>query len=349
MSFTSPNSILFTGLSLAATWLYVSRGPQHGQKSIFSRVLAAAVILHTLHVLCRLALFRPPNLFSRLNIPINAPVDYIRSLLLMEAGYDARAHGQLGAVVVPPEIPRDIELLLTRLGVHGSRTSFARFGQGAMQTCQYCSSAADYALFTLSGILLEYLHAATLLLLLTTSVNGRQRLRTITLGALTSAFLAEVYAFISASNLPLAQDAKTALMWHDHLFLMRNVLLLFLPIIAQALPAIYAAGPASISLAPALGRLERALPRAHLLKYTRQAILRRPDTRERALRFWAKDAAEGEAARSDVTVQMTAFKLGLGFREPAEAEKDNTREGFLRVNVRTALQSLQVLFTTPPN
>ncbi|KIK92225.1 hypothetical protein PAXRUDRAFT_586777 [Paxillus rubicundulus Ve08.2h10] len=347
MSFTSPNSILFTGLSLAAAWLY---GSQRGQKSTLSRVLAAVVILHTFHVLCRLVFFRPTNLFLRLNIPINAPVDYIRSLLLMEAGYDTREHSRLGAVVpVPPEIPRDIELLLTRLGVHDSRTSFVRFGQGAMQTCQYCSSAADYALFTLSGILLEYLRTATLLLLLTTKINGRQRLRTITLGALTSAFLAEVYAFISASNMPLAQDAKTAFMWHDRLFLARNVLLVFLPIITQVLPAIYAAGPASVSLAPALGRLERALPRAHLLKYTRQAILRRPDTRERAVRFWAKDAAEGEAARSDATVQMTAFKLGLGFRGPAEAERDNTREGFLRANARMALQPLQVLFTTPPS
>ncbi|KAF9226249.1 hypothetical protein BS17DRAFT_697858 [Gyrodon lividus] len=350
MSLTSPNTILFTGLSLAATWFYVSRGRQLGQKSIVSRVLTAAVILHTLHIFYRLLLFRPPNLFSRLHIPINTPVGHIRSLLSTEAGFGGpRAESKLGAIVTPPEIPRDVELLLTRLGMYDSRTSFARFGQLTMQTCQYCSSAGDYALFTLSGILLEYLRTAALLLLLTTTINGRQRSRTIIVGALTSALLAEVYAFISASAMPLAKDAQTAFMWHDNLFFARNIFLLVLPIITRALPAIYQPGPASMALAPALGRLERTLPRAHLLKYTRQAVMRRPEIRERAMRFWVKDAAEGEAARSDPTVQMTASKLGFGFTRPAEVEENNVREGFLRVSARMAVQSLRPLFMPPPS
>ncbi|KAF9236065.1 hypothetical protein BU15DRAFT_50641 [Melanogaster broomeanus] len=350
MSLTSPNIILFTELSLAATWMYVSRGRQHEQKSIVSRVLTAAVILHTLHVLCRLVLFRPPNLFSRLRIPVNAPVDHIRAFLLREAGFDnMMAESPIGGVVVPPEVPRDIELLLTRLGVHDSRTSFVRFGQRAMQTCQYCSSASDYALFTLSDILLEYLRTATLLLLVTTTIGGRQRLRTNILGALTCAFLAEVYVFVSASAVPLVKDARTAFMWSDNLFIARNILFLVLPIITQALPVIRPPAPASMSIAPALGRLERALPRAHLLKYTRQAIMRHPETRERAMRFWVTDAAEGEAARNDPTVQMTASKLGFGFTRPTGAEETNVQEGILRVNARLAVQSLKALFTALAN
>ena len=81
-----------------------------------------------------------------------------------------------------------------------------------MQTCSYCSSTADYTILVLSGILLDYLRTATLLLLLTTNINGRQRWRTNVLGALTCAFFAEVYAFTSASAVPLEKDAHTAFM-----------------------------------------------------------------------------------------------------------------------------------------
>jgi hypothetical protein len=37
-----------------------------------------------------------------------------------------------------------------------------------------------------------------------------------------------------------------------------------------------------MSLAPALAHLERSLPRAHLLKYTRAAVMRRPELRARS-------------------------------------------------------------------
>ena len=224
----SPSTALIsTLLSLGAAWLYlVSPGRREGQKGTISFVMTAAVCLHTLLALSDLALHRPPNLFTRLGIPINAPVDYIKSLLMREAGFNPM--GERDAVIVPPEIPKDVETLLSRLGVHGSRDTYVRyvrsslprkarltggrFGQRAMQTCSYCSSTADYTILVLSGILLDYLRTATLLLLSTTNINGRQRWRTNVLGALSCAFLAEVYAFTSASAVPLEKDANTAFM-----------------------------------------------------------------------------------------------------------------------------------------
>ena len=44
-----------------------------------------------------------------------------------------------------------------------------RFGQLAIPTCSYCSLTANCTILVLSGILLDHLRTATLLLLLTTS------------------------------------------------------------------------------------------------------------------------------------------------------------------------------------
>lgn len=122
-----------------------------------------------------------------------------------------------------------------------------------------------------------------------------------------------------------------------------------LPVFIQILPAIYPPPPASVALASALGRLERTLPRAHLLKYFRQAVLRHPYTRERAVGFWANDAAEGATARSNPNVQTTASKLGFGFATPAGSGDKSGEETVLRVNARMAVQSLKPLFMPPPN
>lgn len=223
-------AVISTVLSLGAAWFYFSPDRRQEQRGSINFVMTAAVGLHTLLVLSNLALRRPPNLFVRLGIPINAPVDHIKSLLMKEAGFNTM--GERGAITVPPEIPKDVDALLRRLGVYGSRDIYvryvcssllrnteltkSRFGQRAMQTCSYCSSTADYTILILSGILLEYLRTATLLLFLTTNINGRQRWRTNVLGALTCAFLAEVYVFTSASAVPLEREANRAFMvrWH---------------------------------------------------------------------------------------------------------------------------------------
>ncbi|KAG1720563.1 hypothetical protein EDB19DRAFT_1739600, partial [Suillus lakei] len=54
-----------------------------------------------------------------------------------------------------------------------------------------------------------------------------------------------------------------------------------------------------MSLAPALIHLERSLPRAHLLKYTRAAVMRQPELRERAVRWWAREKRTGDTGRGD--------------------------------------------------
>lgn len=121
------------------------------------------------------------------------------------------------------------------------------------------------------------------------------------------------------------------------------MLFLALPLVVQLLPPIYAPGPPSIHLAPALAHLERALPRAHLLRHTQQVVMRHPDLRDRAVRWWSRQSAEGELAMEDETVKRTAEKLGLGFAE------GSGEAGKLRVHARRVVESFKGLCATPPN
>ncbi|KAG2104429.1 uncharacterized protein F5147DRAFT_775688 [Suillus discolor] len=319
-------TLFFTSLLILLGWFYIHK------RSII-------VLLHSLYSLY--ALIQPPqNLFSRLRIPLTLPLEHIRNLLLSEAGFAAGAGD--GGLAVPVQMPPDIELLLSRLKTDESRGWFVRFGQRALQTCAPCTSAADYALFVFAGILLAYVRTAAVLLLLTSSQNRRDRWRGYVLGVLICAALAECYVLASLSAAPLPKDGTRVFMWHDNIQFTRQVLFLLLPILTQFLPEVQHPGPPSMSLAPALAHLERSIPRAHLLKYTRAAVMRNPELRERAVRWWARKKREGDAGRADEAVQRAALKMGLGFADAGGGE-----EGKLRMSARLAIESLKGLFVTP--
>ncbi|KAG1760208.1 hypothetical protein EDD22DRAFT_96234 [Suillus occidentalis] len=297
------------------------------------------VLFHSLYSLYAL-IQRPPNLFSRLRIPLTLPVDRIRALLLSEAGFGVGSED--GGLALSMQMPPDLELLLSRLKTDESRGWFVRFGQRALQTCAPCTSAGDFALFVFAGALLTYVRTAAVLLLLTTSANGRDRWRGYVIGILVCAALAEGYVLVSVSAAPLPKDGTKVFMWHDNIQFIRQALFLLLPIITQFLPEVQHPGPPSMSLAPALAHLERSIPRAHLLKYTRAAVMRNPELRERAVRWWARKKREGDAGREDEAVQKAALKMGLGF-----ADAEGVEEGKLRMSARVAIESLKRMFVTP--
>lgn len=74
--------------------------------------------------------------------------------------------------------------------------------------------------------------------------------------------------------------------------------------------------------------------------------MRHPELRDRAVRWWSRQAAEGEIAMGDETVQRTAEKLGLGFTEQKSLDRE---DGKLRMHARKVVESLKGLFTAPPN
>ncbi|OAX39682.1 hypothetical protein K503DRAFT_650642, partial [Rhizopogon vinicolor AM-OR11-026] len=276
------------------------------------------VLVHSLYSLYGLVQ-RPPNLFSRLGIPINLPIEHIRALLLYEAGF-GRGEGDEGGLAVHTPMPDDLERLLTRLKTDESRSWFVRFGQRALQTCAPCTSASDYALFVFAGAILAYVRTTAVLLLLTSSANGRDRWRGYVLGMLVCTAFAEGYVVASVSAAPLPKDGMSVFMWHDNIQFVRRALFLVLPVLAQFLPVSQQPGPPSASLAPALAHLERSLPRAHLLRYTHAAVMRQPELRERALRWWAREKREGDIGRETESVQKAAEKMGLGYSNTEGSE-----------------------------
>jgi hypothetical protein len=324
-------TLFFTFLIILLGWLYI-----HKHKSTSFPIIVPLHSLYSLYALIQ----RPPNLFSRLRIPLTLPVDRIRSLLLSEAGFGAGAED--GGLAISVQMPPDLELLLNRLKMDESRGWFVRFGQRALQTCVPCTSAGDYALFVFAGALIAYVRTAAVLLLLTSGTNGRDRWRGYVLGVLVCAALAEGYVLVSVSAAPLPKNGIRVFMWHDNIQFIRQALFLLLPIITHFLPEVQQPGPPSMSLAPALAHLERSIPRAHLLKYTRAAVMRNPQLRERAVRWWTRKKREGDAGRKDEAVQRAALKMGLGFADAEDAE-----EGKLRISARMAIESLKGLFITP--
>ncbi|KAG1731674.1 hypothetical protein EDB19DRAFT_1912393 [Suillus lakei] len=303
------NALLFTSLLILLSWLYIHNHFHNLHKHTSLSLFPGIVLLHSLYSLYGLTQ-RPPNLFSRLRIPLTLPVERIRALLLSEAGFGAGSRED-GGLVVPVPMPPDLELLLSRLKTDESRGWFVwcvptpyslftkliqllstyRFGQRALQTCAPCTSAGDYALFVFAGAILAYVRTAAVLLLLTSSANGRDRWRGYVLGILVCAALAEGYVVSSVSAAPLPKDGIRVFMF---------------------LPASEQPGPPSMSLAPALAHLERSLPRAHLLKYTRAAVMRQPELRERTVRWWMKEKRAGDAGRGGEGVRRAALKTGLG-------------------------------------
>ncbi|KAH7924370.1 hypothetical protein BV22DRAFT_1105519 [Leucogyrophana mollusca] len=338
----SANAFLFTSLALAAAWIYNDRrrkAPSGLSETFFS----ALVLLHTVFILWSLTLQRPPNLFTRLGIPVTTPTEHIRSLLLREAGV---AGGSQAALTVATPLPNDLEFLLNKLSIADSRLLYTRFGQRALQTCQYCSSTFDYTLFVFSRALLAYVRTAFVVLLLTAGANNRERWRTFAVGALACAALAEGYILATTSaGVSIPKNGKGAFMWHDTLFLARNAVFLLIPLLIHLQPALARPGPPSAGLLPVLAHLERSLPRAHLIKYARGAIMRRAELRAPAVRWWAREAREGEAGRADEDVQRTAERVGLGFDDATGAGA--SAEGKLRTSARMAVEALKGVMAHP--
>jgi hypothetical protein len=74
-----------------------------------------------------------------------------------------------------------------------SNSGVLRFGQTVIQDCTHCKTADQYALFAVTGPLLQYIREASILGLLTVENSGRSQWRTVSIASLVAAFLAEAY------------------------------------------------------------------------------------------------------------------------------------------------------------
>ncbi|KAG1730891.1 hypothetical protein EDB19DRAFT_1896989 [Suillus lakei] len=216
------NTLLFTSLLILLPRRYIQNHFHNLHKHTSLSPFHAIVLLHSSYSLYSL-IQRPPNLFSRLRIPLTLPIERIRALLLSEAGFEAGSGGD-GGLAVPVSMPPDPELLLSRLK--------KGFGRRTLQICASCTSAGDYVLFVFAGAIIAYVRIA----------NGRNGWRGYVLGVLVCAALAEGYVVSSVCAIPLPKDGIRVFMWHGNIQLARQALFL-LPLLTQFLPPSEQPGP----------------------------------------------------------------------------------------------------------
>ncbi|KAF9030087.1 hypothetical protein BDZ89DRAFT_949992 [Hymenopellis radicata] len=293
---------LFLALLLASPLLYFLPRLRSSPTRIF-------LGLHSIVLLHNLIIHPPPNVFTRLHLPLSTPTDVIRALLLKHSP--------------EPNLPAHLEQLLSRMNSFDTRTLYVRFGHDTVATCEYCRSYADFAFYSLPSAAMAYVREVAVIGLVTIRGTGREHLRTVGVGALAAVAALEVY-FRSSAVIQI-KDGENVFMWSDMLEIFRALLFIVLPLIIDFLP------PRAPSAAPhpAEHAMQALITRLHALKYYRGAIMRTPSLNNAASAWWARERQEGEWIRSDQRVQDVARGVGLPF------EGDDPR---LRTNARAIVR-----------
>ncbi|KAF9457939.1 hypothetical protein BDZ94DRAFT_1227195 [Collybia nuda] len=341
-----------TSLALAAPWLYSLRSAPRS----WSMFLSVLLLVHSLSMLHTLLVNVPPNLFSALNLPMNAATDTIRAMLLQRSD--------------PPELSPEMEGLLRRLASFDTRSLYPRFGHNVLTMCTYCQSFNDFALYALPRPLLSYIREIAFIGLITLPSTLAAPLRKPAVAGLVLLALSEIYTLATvAITIPKRDSDERTTMWHDNLLILRHTVFLVLPLLTHYLPPIltrfqiripflFTPDPPlntpyktqSTVLAETHQTLNHLLHSLHLLKYTHAATMRVPKFRGHAEKWWAEEAKVGGWIRGDgaregapsgdaqgqQTVRGMTNRLGLGFDEAEEGQL----EGPLRVSAKMALGTL---------
>ncbi|KAF9001157.1 hypothetical protein BDQ17DRAFT_1244802 [Cyathus striatus] len=348
MTVISPSIDTYLSLSLiiSTTWIYYSFIRPSTQKPRSQKAISAFLLLHTLYIIYHILVTPPPNLFKLLKVPVNTPTDTIRALLLKYSDDGA--------------IPSHLERVVKRLSSFDLRTLYIRFGHNVLATCEYCLTYEDFAVYALPRPLLSYVRELAVVGIVSLDMNNRAHLRGFGVGTLIVAALAEIYYLATSPiNIPPRGVEQDVFMWHDTLLKARHMLFLVLPLLIQHLPTLLPPTlPIRIpilsglvqpppGLTPSarlqlnqttLQTLDHLLPALHLLKYTRAALMRTPETRERSEKWWKREAREGAWIRSDEGVKRAARAAGVGFDT---AEEGGGEEGKLRTSARIAVDTLK--------
>jgi len=330
----SVDAFIVTTIAVVAPLAVFIRRPRYLQETSYRQLFNAIVILHTIYILYVITLLWPPNIFSRLNIPLTMPSDSIRSLLLTKAT----------AIADEFEIatlPKPLDTLLTRLSSFEMRTLYVRFGQMVMQDCEYCRNFDEYALYALPAPLMEYTRECFLIGITTITGSHRERWRTYAIAALVSAAVVEGY-LVAVANVRVPRSGLGVYMLHDKLWLFRQLIFLILPIIVHCLPPSPPPPNVMNELVATWGNLNSMSTRLSALRYARGAIMRDQSLSQAALDWWKHQKKFGDWAKEDLNVQRTAGKLGLGF-----VDADDGTEPKLRSRAKLASIALTQSFNAP--
>ncbi|KAM6492529.1 hypothetical protein JOM56_012253 [Amanita muscaria] len=185
------------------------------------RLVSVLLLLHSLLVLNTLLRAPSPNVFSALKIPINTPTHVIRAALV-----------QISATTD----------WLDRLDSFELRSLYVRFGHNVVLTCDHCQTTGDYALYALPRPALAYIREMALVGLVTLEKLNRSHLRSVGVGVLVAAFVAEAY-FLGTAPIAVPPPGtriapEDTFMWHDQLLFYRHLLFLTLPLTLFTLPSL---------------------------------------------------------------------------------------------------------------
>ncbi|KAI9444127.1 hypothetical protein H4582DRAFT_1807092, partial [Lactarius indigo] len=315
--------------------------------------ISGLLVLYALYTVNNLLFARPPNLFTSLQLPLNAPQAMIHAALQRNTSRSGDA------------LPPALEKLLARLASLDARTMLVRFGQRAIQTCTHCTTQADYALHALPPALLSYTLAAAVLGATTARGTGSESRRGVGLIVLVVGALAEAYwAYTVPISIPSARrsahDAHrrrrhhgaclhSLLFWHDALWSLRHALFIILPLTLHLLPAAPTPPPLRHTLQHAAHTADVLLARVHLLRLGTASTQRVPELRARSTAFWEHERGVGEAVRQDAGVRAAADRVKLGLAPgddegaaPKHAGEDGAQgEGALHQMARGAVQALK--------
>ncbi|KAJ8474593.1 hypothetical protein ONZ45_g15898 [Pleurotus djamor] len=326
----SLNTYAISALLIAGPWLYFTGRSRHHPTPNAPPIrpyVSLVLLLHTLYLLYKILVTPPSNIFTSLKIPLNTSTDQIRAILAQHAGLDL-TQGDV--------FPKPLELLLKRLSLFDHRKLYVRFGQYVLQTCEYCTTFDEFALYALPQHVLSYIHEVTILGLVTIRGTQRERWRTMAICAAIAGGLSEIYWLYTVPvSVPRRGEKTDVIMWHDTLYFIRQICFIAVPLIIHLLPA--SPNQSAIAAIPnAIQLSERALTRLHLIKYMNGSILRTPALRKQAEKWWDEEKKEGEWIRGDEEVRRLAHENGFGFGPFGEEGE----VGKLRANADQALQGL---------
>ncbi|KAK1226695.1 hypothetical protein PQX77_010339 [Marasmius sp. AFHP31] len=248
------------------------------------------------------------------------------------------------------------------------RVLYVKFGHEALSTCDFCWTFFDFALYTGTGVVLEYLREAAMIGLITIRSTSLERYRSFAIGLLVTAAAGEAY-WISTVGISIPRDGRepNPVMWHDTLTFLRQLLFLFLPLIIHFLlppspPPITqdvlntynpsnpsAAKTEEVELPPALTIMHDLVNRVQLIRLARGAFARIGATsaEQNSTSVWARERQEGVWVREDEEVRTVAKGLGMNYDlggqgqgQEGEGQEDPGQIGELRARARRAVGML---------
>jgi len=113
-----------------------------------------------------------------------------------------------------------------------------------------------------------------------------------------------------------------------------------IPILSNILspPVTLSAEEKQQHFAATLRTLEHLLPTLHLDQFTRATIMRTPELRDRAVKWWDEEEKEGRWMLEDEEFRKTAKMVGVGFGHGSNGTGEDDEP--LRQNASMALRSL---------